>query len=140
MSELTCNGSVTVKAPLMAAKSATFATGPVPPAYQQNGTSTAAGSWHIVENTGPAMVKTHSRCAPNTWCSLDNNSIALSSAAEFTSTNYSCALSSSSSYKLILMVNSQTTTGFAIQAYNVDPGGRINAATDLGIEYECSGN
>lgn len=145
MNVLTCNrispvvGFVKVTAGLMAAKSATSSTGPVPPVYQKDGTS-SAGGWHIVENTSSTMVKTHSRCALNVWCTLDNSSIALSSAAEFTTTNYSCTLSSSSSYKLILMVNSQTTTGFTIQAYNVDPGGSINAGTDLGIQYACAGD
>lgn len=139
-SVLTCNGFVTVRAPLTAAESATSSTGPVPPGYAQDGTNTA-GSFHIVKNTTDPGVKISSMvsCAPKTWCSLTNNSIALSSAAQFTSTNYSCALSSTTSYKLILMVNGQTTTGFTIQAYNGDPLASINTGTPLGIEYACSG-
>jgi hypothetical protein len=129
---------VTITAPLMAAESATSSTGPAPPAYKQDGTSPAA-SLHIVKNINRTTVKANGSCSPNTWCSLDNNNIALSSAAEFTSTNYSCALSSSSSYRLILMVNGQTTTGFTIQAYYPAVLTIIPGNTNLGIQYECSG-
>jgi hypothetical protein len=135
---LTCNAPVTITAPLMAAESATSSTGPAPPAYKQDGTSPAA-SLHIVKNINPTTVTTNGSCSPNTWCNLSGNSIALSSAAEFTSTNYSCALSSSSSYKLILMVNGQTTTGFAIRAYYPATLTVIPGNTNLGIQYECSG-
>jgi hypothetical protein len=136
---LTCNAPVTITAHLMAAESATSSTGPAPPAYKQDGTSPAA-SFHIVKNINPTTVKTTGSCSPNTWCSLNNNNIALSSTAEFTSTNYSCALSSSSSYRLILMVNGETTTGFTIHAYYPTASLIIiPASTDLGIQYECSG-
>ena len=114
-----------------------FFTGPVPPGYDHLGTSSAS-TFHIVKNMNSVGVETRRLC--DTWCSLSNNSIVLSSAADFASANYSCALSSISSYKLILMVNRQTTSGFTIQAYNVDPGGSINPGTDLGIEYACSGD
>jgi hypothetical protein len=137
-SVLTCNVPVTITAPLMAAESATSSTGPVPPAYKQDGTPPAA-SMHIVKNINPTTVKTNGSCSPNTWCNLSGNSIALSSAAEFASTNYSCALSSSSSYKLILMVNGQTTTGFTIRAYYPAVLTIIPDNTNLGIQYECSG-
>ncbi len=139
MSVLTCNEPETVTAPVMAAESATSSTGPVPPGYDHLGTSSAS-TFHIVKNMNSVGVETATACVSNTWCSLSNNSIVLSSAADFASANYSCALSSISSYKLILMVNRQTTSGFTIQAYNVDPGGSINPGTDLGIEYACSGD
>lgn len=137
-SALTCNAPVTVTAPLKAAKSPTSSTGPVPPCYDYTGTA-CGSAFHIVKNTSDPGVTTNGQCNPNTWCSLSGNSITLSSAAQFTSNTYTCALSSSSStYQLSLMVNNQSTTGFTIQAYN--PNGTILGGTPLFIQYACSGD
>jgi hypothetical protein len=140
---LTCNTPVTITAPLMAAKSATSATGPVPPCYDHNGTA-CGSAFHIVKNASDPVVTTNGSCMANTWCNLLGNSIALSSAAEFTTTNYTCALSSSSTNQLSLTVNNQSTTGFTIQAYfpttpapTLTP---ITSGTNLDIQYACSGN
>ncbi len=134
---LTCNAPVTVTASLMAAKSPTSSTGPVPPCYDHNGTA-CGSAFHVVKNTSDPGVTTNGSCTPASWCSLNNNSIVLSSAAQFTSNAYTCALSSSSTYQLNLMVNSQSTTGFTIQAYN--PTGTIANGTNLEIQYACSGD
>lgn len=140
---LTCNAPVTITAPLMAAKSATSATGPVPPCYDHNGTA-CGGAFHIVKNASDPGVTTNGNCVANTWCILSGNSIALSSAAEFTTSNYTCALSSSSMYQLSLMVNNQSTTSFTIQAYYpTTPAPTptpITSGTNLDIQYTCSGN
>ncbi|HVN69790.1 MAG TPA: hypothetical protein VMU38_09100 [Candidatus Binatia bacterium] len=139
-SVLTCNAPVTVTAPLMAAESASSSTGPVSPCYDHDGTA-CGSAFHTVKNTSDPMVTTNGSCAPNSWCGLTGNSIALSSAGQFTSSNYTCALSSSSTYQLSLMVNNQSTTGFTIQAYNIDSSGRaIVSGTNLKIQYACSGN
>ncbi len=136
-SALTCNAPVTVTGPLMAAKSPTSSTGPVPPCYDYTGTA-CGSAFHIVKNTTDPGVTTNGQCNPASWCSLNNNSIALSSAAQFTSNTYTCVLSSSSTYQLRLVVNSQSTTGFTIQAYN--PTGTIANDTNLHIQYACSGD
>jgi hypothetical protein len=131
---LTCN------APLMAAKTTTSTPGPVAPCYDSSGNA-CASTFHTVKNPPGVSLRITtgtSGCAANSWCSLTNATISLSGAAVFDNGSYGCALSSSSSYELILMVNAQTTTNFEIQAYN--PGGSIGTNIDLGINYVCSGN
>ncbi len=130
---LTCN------APLMAAKTTTSAPGPVPPCYKSGG-DPCDSTFHIVKNKPSLGLTTGaSGCAANSWCSLGTSAtISLSGPAVFADGNYGCALSSSSSQKLILMVNGQQYNQFTIQAYN--PGNMIGANTDLGINYFCSGN
>ena len=131
---LTCN------APLMAAKATSSTPGSVAPCYDSGGNA-CSSAFHSVKNVrnGTLGITTGmSGCAANSWCSLTSATISLSGAAAFSNGNYGCALSSSSSYKLILMVNGQTATNFDIQAYN--PGGSIGANIDLGINYFCSGN
>ncbi len=131
---LTCN------APLMAAKTTTSAPGPVAPCY--DGSGNACGStFHTVKAaaSGTFGITTGtSGCAANSWCSsLTNATISLSGAAVFSDGNYACTLSSSSTYKLGLMVNGQLSNQFTIQAYN--PGSSIGANVPLGISYACSG-
>ncbi len=129
---LTCN------APLMAAKTTTSAPGPVPPCYKGGG-DPCDSTFHIVKNKPSLSITTGSSgCAANSWCSLGASAtISLSGPAVFADGNYACALSSSSTQQLALMVNMQTSTSFTIQAYN--PGNMIGANTDLGISYTCSG-
>jgi len=131
---LTCN------APLMAAKTTISTPGPVAPCYGRSGNA-CGSSFHMVKNPpGTSLLITTgaSGCAANSWCSLTNATISLSGAAVFANGGYGCALSSSSSYKLILMVNMQTATSFEIQGYN--PGSSIGPNIDLGINYFCSGD
>ncbi len=131
---LTCN------APLMAAKTTTSTPGPVAPCYGSDGTA-CGRTFHMVKNPPGASLHITtgtSGCAANSWCSLTSATISLSGAAVFANGSYGCALSSSSSYKLILMVNMQTATNFEIQAYN--PGVSIDPNIDLGINYFCSGD
>ncbi len=131
---LTCN------APLMAAKTTTSAPGPVAPCYGSDGTA-CGSTFHTVRPTPNILVGVTtgaSGCAANSWCSsLTNATISLSGAAVFTDGNYACTLSSSSTYKLGLMVNGQQSNQFTIQAYN--PGSSIGPNIPLDITYTCSG-
>jgi hypothetical protein len=131
---LTCN------APLMAAKTTTSAPGPVAPCYGSDGTA-CGSTFHTVKpvpNITAGITTGASGCAANAWCSsLTNATISLSGAAVFTDGNYACTLSSSSTYKLGLMVNGQQSNQFTIQAYN--PGSSIGPNIPLDITYTCSG-
>lgn len=130
---LTCNS------PLMVAETTSSTLGAVAPCYKSGG-DPCDGTYHIVKNKpDPNITTGGSGCAANSWCSsLTGATISLSGPAVFADGNYACALSSSSSYQLLLVVNAQTTTNFTIQAYN--PGIAIGVNKPLGINYVCFGN
>ena len=108
----TTPGSLTCGAPLWSVSTGSVA-GPVPPCYQNGGTS-CNSTFHSVKNTTGLTITTSGACSNNTWCSLSGNTIALSSSAVFSDTYYACALSSSSTTNLSLTVNAQTTSSFTI--------------------------
>lgn len=134
----TTTGSLTCGAPVWSAVSTSSSAGPVPPCYQSAGTS-CNSTFHIAKNVSDLNIEPSASCLNNTWCTLSNNVISLSSTAVFVDGYYACGLSSSSSLKLTLTVNAQTGSSFAIQVYN-NSGGSIVAGTDLNINYMCSGD
>lgn len=137
----TTSGSLTCGAPLRSVSTGSVA-GPVPPCYQ-NGGASCNSTFHIVKNVTDLGIRTSPDilpCANNTWCTLTNNVISLSSSAVFANNNYSCSLSSfSSTLRLNFTVNAQSTSSFTIQAYN-NSGSSISGGTPLDINYVCSGN
>ena len=71
----TTPGSLTCGAPLWSVSTGSVA-GPVPPCYQNGGTS-CNSTFHSVKNTTGLTITTSGACSNNTWCSLSGNTIAL---------------------------------------------------------------
>jgi hypothetical protein len=111
--------------------------GPVPPCYIATG-SACTGTFHILTNSGAIAVELDGSCSNDSWCTLNSNADISFPNIAFVSNRYSCSVTTSTAYQILLTVNTKTTTGFDVQVYN-NSGSSIPNGTDLGVSYACEG-